>query len=75
MFNLKQHTMNSIDKIKKSLLQYHQFELISNRGKEGKQLKEETLDLLYELEDHHKYDETDLGKRIGLLINKIQKAL
>ena len=25
--------MNSIDKIKKSLLQYHQFELISNRNK------------------------------------------
>lgn len=64
--------MNSIDKIKKSLLQYHQFELTSNRG-ESKQLQEETLDLLYDLEDHHEYYKTDLGKRIGLLINKIQE--
>tara|TARA_R110002074_G_scaffold347590_1_gene517972 strand:- start:1672 stop:1869 length:198 start_codon:yes stop_codon:yes gene_type:complete len=65
--------MNSIDKIKRSLIQYHQFQLTSNRNKEGKQLQEETLDLLYYLEDHHKYDETDIGRRIGLLINKIQK--
>jgi hypothetical protein len=37
--------------------------------------KEELFDLLYSLENEFNYDETSLGLRIGLLINKLQKEL
>jgi hypothetical protein len=33
---------------------------------------EEVLELLYELEDKFDYNETDIGKKIGKLINKLQ---
>ena len=38
-----------------------------------KDLLNECLDLLYTLEDYFEYDETDMGLKIGLLINKIQE--
>jgi hypothetical protein len=37
--------------------------------------KEELFDLLYSLENEFNYDETSLGLRISLLINKLQKEL
>ena len=39
--------MNSIDKIKKSLLQYHQFELISNRNKDMSDNDMKTFTIYY----------------------------
>ena len=35
--------------------------------------KKELFELLYKLEDYFDYDESDLGKEIGWLINKLQK--
>lgn len=35
----------------------------------------ETLNLLYTLENHFEYDKTKLGFEIGSLINKLQKEL
>jgi hypothetical protein len=35
----------------------------------------ELFDLLYDLEDFFEYDETELGKRVGEIINKLQKEL
>lgn len=35
----------------------------------------ELFDLLYDLEDYLEYDETEIGKRVGELINKLQKEL
>jgi len=35
----------------------------------------ETLNLLYTLEEIFEYDKTDLGTEIGTLINKLQKEL
>lgn len=40
-----------------------------------KQLLSETLNLLYTLEDKFDYDETEIGLKIGELINKLQKEL
>ena len=37
--------------------------------------KEELFELLYKLEDYFDYDESDWGKEIGELINKLQKEL
>jgi hypothetical protein len=37
--------------------------------------KEELFELLYKLEDYFDYDETDWGKEIGNLINKLQQEL
>lgn len=37
--------------------------------------QEELFDLLYKLEERYDYDETDLGKKIGELINKLQTEL
>ena len=37
--------------------------------------QEELFNLLYKLEDFFKYDETNFGKEVGLLINKLQKEL
>jgi len=42
-------------------------------------MKQETQDelfnLLYRLEDFFEYDETDFGKQIGSLVNKLQDEL
>lgn len=38
-------------------------------------LDNEVLNLLYELEILHEYNETETGLKIGLLINKLQKKL
>ncbi len=35
----------------------------------------DTLNLLYTLEEYFEYNETQLGKEIGTLINKLQKEL
>lgn len=40
-----------------------------------KQTKEQLFELLYKLEDYFDYDESDWGKEIGELINKLQKQL
>lgn len=40
-----------------------------------KQTKEELFDILYSLEIKFDFDETETGKRIGLLINKLQEEL
>tara|TARA_R110002020_G_scaffold393965_3_gene604045 strand:- start:522 stop:647 length:126 start_codon:yes stop_codon:yes gene_type:complete len=37
-----------------------------------REMKEEILELLYELEDKFDYNETDIGKKIGKLIDKLQ---
>jgi hypothetical protein len=37
--------------------------------------KEELFTLLYDLEILFDYDETEWGKEIGLMINKLQKEL
>jgi hypothetical protein len=37
--------------------------------------KEELFELLYKLEDYFDYDESDWGKEIGELINKLQEEL
>ena len=37
--------------------------------------KKELFDLLYKLEDYFDYDETDWGKEIGKLVNKLQNEL
>ena len=37
--------------------------------------KEELFNLLYGLEDLFSYDETKIGLKIGLVINKLQKEL
>lgn len=41
----------------------------------NKQTQEELFDLLYSLEIKFDFDETETGKRIGLLINKLQEEL
>ena len=41
----------------------------------NKDLNNEVLNLLYELEILHDYNETETGLKIGLLINKLQKQL
>ena len=38
-------------------------------------LNNEVLNLLYELEILHDYNETSTGLKIGLVINKLQKEL
>ena len=38
-------------------------------------LNNEVLNLLYDLEILHDYNETETGLKIGLLINKLQKQL
>ncbi len=48
---------------------------ISEQEKQLQEFLSETLDVLYTLEDYHEYGETDLGKMIGQLINKLQKEL
>ena len=40
-----------------------------------KTTQEELFDLLYSLEDKFEYDETEMGLKIGLLINTLQKEL
>ena len=35
----------------------------------------ETLNLLYALEEYFEYDETEIGNKVGTLINKLQKEL
>jgi hypothetical protein len=42
---------------------------------EKQKLDNEVLNLLYELEILHEYNETKTGLKIGLLINKLQKQL
>jgi hypothetical protein len=37
--------------------------------------QQELFNLLYRLEDFFKYDETDFGKQIGSLVNKLQDEL
>ena len=37
--------------------------------------KEELFTLLYELEDYFEYNETNFGKEVGQLINKLQEEL
>ena len=39
---------------------------------EKKAILENILDLLYRLEDLYQYDETDIGREIGKIINQIQ---
>jgi hypothetical protein len=39
------------------------------------QTENELFDLLYDLEDYLEYDETEIGKRVGELINKLQSEL
>ena len=39
------------------------------------QTEKELFDLLYDLEDYLEYDETEIGKRVGELINKLQSEL
>ena len=41
----------------------------------NKETKKELFDLLYTLEDKHGYDNTELGLRIGNLINILQEEL
>jgi|TARA_R110000868_G_scaffold12289_5_gene59220 hypothetical protein len=48
---------------------------ISEQDKQLQEFLSETLDVLYTLEEHHEYGETNLGKMIGELINKLQKEL
>jgi len=38
-----------------------------------KQLKNKVLNELYTLEDYFEYDKTEQGKRLGVLINELQK--
>jgi hypothetical protein len=40
-----------------------------------KNLIKDVLNLLYDLEILHEYDETETGLKIGLIINKLQKQL
>jgi hypothetical protein len=35
----------------------------------------ELFNLLYDLEDYLEYDETEIGKRVGEIINKLQNEL
>jgi len=37
--------------------------------------QQELFNLLYQLEDFFDYDETNFGKEIGLLLNKLQEEL
>jgi hypothetical protein len=37
--------------------------------------QQELFNLLYKLEDFFDYDETNFGKEIGLLLNKLQEEL
>lgn len=37
--------------------------------------QEELFNLLYKLEDFFEYDETNFGKEVGLLLNKLQEEL
>jgi hypothetical protein len=37
--------------------------------------EEQLFNLLYSLEDFFEYDETELGKQVGEIINKLQKEL
>lgn len=37
--------------------------------------KEELFNLFYQLEDFFDYDETNFGKEIGSLLNKLQEEL
>ena len=37
--------------------------------------KKELFDLLYKLEDYFDYDETDWGKEIGSILDKLQTEL
>jgi len=37
--------------------------------------QEELFTLLYQLEDYFEYNETDFGKELALLINKLQEEL
>ena len=40
-----------------------------------KETQEELFNLLYSLEDFFEYDETEYGKEVGQLINKLQEEL
>ena len=40
-----------------------------------KELLIETLGVLYELEEYFEFDETQKGRKVGNLINKLQKEL
>jgi len=40
-----------------------------------KELQEKLFSLLYELEDHFDYDETNWGKKIGEIVNELQAEL
>jgi hypothetical protein len=39
------------------------------------QTQHELFNLLYQIEDFFDYDETNFGKEVGLLINKLQEEL
>ena len=41
----------------------------------NKETQKELFNLLYRLEDIYDYDNSDLGKEIGELVNKLQKDL
>ena len=43
--------------------------------KQDKNLIREVLTLLYDLEILHEYDETEIGLKVGLMINELQKTL
>ena len=40
-----------------------------------KETQKELFNILYRLEDIYDYDNSDLGKEIGELVNKLQKEL
>lgn len=44
-------------------------------NKQDKNLIRDILNLLYELEMLHEYNETETGLKVGLMINKLQKTL
>jgi hypothetical protein len=44
-------------------------------NKQDKNLIRDILNLLYELEMLHEYNETETGLQVGLMINKLQKTL
>lgn len=50
-------------------------DLNQNYFQEWKETQKELFSLLYRLEDIYDYDNSDLGKEIGELVNKLQKEL
>ena len=40
-----------------------------------KETIKETLTILYQIEEHLEYNKTELGKNLGVLIEKLQKKL